>query len=238
MRANKPDFKVVCANDKAEIYLYDVIGEDFFGGISAKMFTDEMKAAKSAKVIDLHINSPGGDVFDGNAIYTQLRAHRATVNVFVDGVAASIASVIAMAGDSIEISPNGYFMIHQPTGGGGGTAQDHRQLADLLDKVTGTIAETYARKTDTKPAAWLDTMAAGEKWYTAQESIDAGLADKIGAAGNVAACAGLKLFNYRFVPEAWKLDSQSPPNPIVKPADYAERIRLLTEFNRSLNPKD
>ncbi len=199
MRAENTNFKVVCAADSAEIYLYDVIGEDFFGGISAKMFADELNKIKSVKQIDLRINSPGGSVFDGNTMYTLLKSHKANINVYIDGLAASIASVIAMAGDSIEISSTGMMMIHDPSGVSMGPAEDHRKMADLLDKIRDQIVETYAARSN-KPKDELAALMAGETWFNPQEAVDAGLADSVGADAAIAACLRPDLFKYKNLP--------------------------------------
>ncbi len=199
MRAENTNFKVVCAADSAEIYLYDVIGEDFFGGISAKMFADELNKIKSVKQINLRINSPGGSVFDGNTMFTLLKSHKANINVYIDGLAASIASVIAMAGDSIEISSTGMMMIHDPSGVSMGPAEDHRKMADLLDKIRDQIVDTYASRSS-KPRDELASLMANETWFSPQEAVDAGLADSVGADAAIAACLRPDLFKYKNMP--------------------------------------
>jgi ATP-dependent Clp protease protease subunit len=92
------------------------VGEGWFGGMSAKTFVTELQKLGKVDVINLHINSPGGSVFDGVAIYNSLKSHPARIEVDVDALAASIASVIAMAGDEIRIAENAMMMIHDPTG--------------------------------------------------------------------------------------------------------------------------
>ena len=100
------------AGDEAEILIYEDVGEGWFGGVTAKQFADELKALGSVKTINLRLNSAGGDVFDGLAIYRRLVDHPAKIVSHIDGLAASIASVIAMAGDEIRISESGFLMIH------------------------------------------------------------------------------------------------------------------------------
>ncbi len=227
MKSQKPDFKVIVNGDNATMYLYDVIGADFFGGISAKMFADELGRAKAAKQIDVRINSPGGSVFDGNTMFNLLKQSKAKINVYVDGVAASIASVIAMAGDEIEIAPNAMMMIHEPSGAEFGTAEDHRKMADLLDKVRGTLLDTYVSRTGADAQAISDMIAA-ETWLTSQESLDMGFADRIGQEQAVAAWINPKLFNYRHVPESL---TKQPENKEPEPETLSFENALRREIN-------
>lgn len=227
MRADNTNFRVVCAGDSAEIYLYDVIGNDVFGGIGAKQFADELNKAKSAKSITLRVNSPGGDVFEGFAMYSLLKAHKASIDVKVDGLAASIASVIAMAGDSIEIASSAYFMIHDPWTMAGGNATELRKQADLLDKVRDSIVETYASRTKQKPAD-LAEMMAGEKWMNATESVDFGFADSVAAEQAVAACLRPELFRYRNMPKALV----EPEAPATIPLPTADELEAIIQAKR------
>lgn len=161
--------------DSADVEIYDEIGA---WGVTAADFTAALAALpKSTKVINLRINSPGGGVFAGLAIANRLREHSATVNVTVDGVAASIASVIAMSGDTVTMGRGSQMMIHDPSGLVMGNAADMRQMADVLDKLARTsIADAYMKKAGGDEATWLDRMSA-ETWYSAEEAVAAGLAD-------------------------------------------------------------
>lgn len=168
-------YRIENATDaKAEVWIYDEIG---WFGVTATDMVDELTKI-TADSIDVHINSPGGSVFDGIAIYSTLRQHPATVNVIIDSLAASIASVIAMAGDTVTIAPNGMMMIHDGLGVAFGNAAEHRDMADLLDKVSDNIASVYAARTDQTADEWRAVML-DEKWYTADEALDAGLVDRI-----------------------------------------------------------
>jgi ATP-dependent Clp protease, protease subunit len=164
------------AND-VDLLLYDVIGEGMFGGTSAMDVVQEITAAKDANVINVRINSPGGDVFEGFAIYNALRDHAAKVIVNIDGYAASIASVIAMAGDEINIAENAMLMIHNPWAYTSGGSDDLRKQADLLDQIKGGILKSYARSGlgDVELADMMDE----ETWLDASEAIAAGLADNV-----------------------------------------------------------
>ena len=227
MRAENRQFKVICAGELAEVYLYDVIGDDMFGGISAKMFADELGKAKGAKRIDVRINSPGGDVFAGNTIYTLLKSHSAKVNVYIDGLAASIASVIAMAGDTIEISQNGMLMIHDPFGGSFGTAEEHRKLADLLDKVKDSIADTYVSRSGMNKDEAIKLMAA-ETWFTSQEALDAKLVDRVGSDLAIAACVRSDLFKFKHLPESLVAKADEADEP-------AQTVSFETDLRRKIN---
>lgn len=166
------------ADSSAEIYIYEDVGEGWFGGVSAKQFAEDLKALGKVGTIDLRINSYGGEVFDGLAIYRQLVDHPARIVAHIDGVAASIASVIAMAADEIRIAEAGFVMIHPAQGGVLGSAGDMRYMAELLDKITGSITEVYVGRTKSTAeqiAAWIEA----DTWFTADEALDAGFADVI-----------------------------------------------------------
>lgn len=187
----------------ADIWIYEEIGENFWGeGITAKRFVEDL-AALSVDHISLHINSPGGSVFDGQAIYNALQRHPASVTSHVEGLAASIASVVALAGDTVEMAANALFMIHDPYGMAMGTSADMRQMADVLDKVKSTIVGVYERKTGMDPEAILESMAA-ETWYTAAEAEAVGYADIVAAPVKAAALSRFDFVSlgYRHVPDA------------------------------------
>lgn len=154
------------------------IHDDIGGwGVSAKMFLDELRKVATPEV-NVEINSPGGDVFAGLAIYNGLRNSGKKVNVKVLGIAASAASLVAMAGDTIEMPENTFMMIHNPWTFAAGDADDLREQADLLDKIGDSLTSTYARRTG-KSAEEIQTLLAAETWFTAQEAVDAGFATAV-----------------------------------------------------------
>lgn len=169
-------FKVTAdaAGGSTRLDLYDEIG---FWGVTAADFRTAMEGITTDQ-IDMHINSPGGDVFDGIAILNLLRAHPASVNVTVDGLAASAASFIAMAGDTVAMMPNSEMMIHDASGLCIGNATDMTEMATLLNRVSNNIASVYASRGGKTAADWRTTMQ-GEQWYSADEAVDAGLADSV-----------------------------------------------------------
>lgn len=162
---------------KGEVYIYEQIGEGWFGGITAKSFMEMMKPIASVAELDIYINSPGGNVFDGIAIGNQITRHPASrKTVHIDGIAASIASVIAMSGSEIKIASNGMFMIHNPYAMCMGGADDMRKAADSLDKVRDQLLGTYVARTkgdSKKISKWMDD----ETWMTADEAVERGFAD-------------------------------------------------------------
>lgn len=173
---------VVTADGVATIRLYEPI--DSWGGwwgMSAEEMADTVDALPSnITEIRLLINSPGGDVFDGTAIFNILAAHPARVVAVVQGLAASAASFIAVTADELVMNPGSMLMIHDASAGVYGWADDMRQMADLLDKIGDNIATLYASKAGGTAAEWRERMLA-ETWYTADEAVTAGLADRVEA---------------------------------------------------------
>ncbi|WP_324681606.1 ClpP-like prohead protease/major capsid protein fusion protein [Bibersteinia trehalosi] len=190
------------ANDTAEISIYDEIG---FWGVTAQQFAKDLKAlGNNLKQINLHIHSPGGDVFDGIAIYNLLKNHPANKTVYIDGLAASMASVIAMAGNEIIMPENAMMMIHKPWGIQGGDADDMRKYADLLDKVESTLIMAYVAKTG-KSETDLAEMLKEETWLTGKECVEQGFADKLAEPLVAMACIqSKKLEDYTKMPDKIK----------------------------------
>jgi len=207
-------FEIINKADKAEIWIYEQIGEDFWtgGGITAKSFQKELSGIKASQ-IDLHINSPGGEVFDGITIYNLIKQHPANVTTYIDGLAASIASVIALAGDSVIMAENALYMIHNPWGFAMGDATEMRKTADLLDKVAGSLVTAYTSKTG-KPDDDIQTLLDAETWMTAQEAKDAGFIDEISEQMDMAACAkfipAMQKAKFKNIPENLSGNKQTP----------------------------
>lgn len=159
----------------ADIYIYDEIGG---WGISARRFTEDLLSMGNLSHINLHIHSPGGEVFDGIAIYNQLKNHSATITVYIDGLAASMASVIAMVGDTVIMPKNAMMMIHKPWGVSWGDANDMREYADLLDKLENVLIPAYVAKTG-KTTEEITAMLEQETWLDGDECVEHGFADKV-----------------------------------------------------------
>lgn len=165
------------AQDEVEVSIYDEIGA---WGVDAKTFVNEIRGI-TAKRINVRLNTPGGDVFDGTAIHNALRAHPAEVVVHIEGVAASAGSFIALAGDEVRMANNAYYMIHNASGGVFGGADDMRTYASLLEKINGNIASMYAAKSGKDPDHYRELMDA-ETWFTSDEALAEGLIDTVYAA--------------------------------------------------------
>jgi len=161
--------------EEASIYIFDEIG---MWGTTAQGFVDQLNAVTSPK-ITVYLNSPGGEVFDGIAIHTALAMSKAHVTTFVTGVAASAASFIAMAGDTIKMARNATMMIHDASGLAWGNATTMRAEADLLDKLSLNIADMYAMQAGGTAEEWFAKIENSEVWYTGQEALAAGLIDEI-----------------------------------------------------------
>lgn len=179
MKKKKKFYSIKAKGDKqAEILLYDEIGNGFFGGVGAKEFVKDLTALGALSEINLRINSPGGSVFEGMAIYNALVRNKAKVNVHVDGLAASIASVIAMAGDEINIAENALMMIHNPWTLAMGDSDELRKNAELLDKLRDSMLALYVKRTTSDEKAISDMLNA-ETWLNAEEAKETGFADNI-----------------------------------------------------------
>lgn len=189
------------ANQEADIYIYEDVGDSWFGGVTAKQFADDLKAVGAVTKINLRINSYGGDVFDGLAIYRLLAEHTATVISHIDGVAASIASVIAMAGSEIRIGEAAQIMIHEAWGVAMGNAEDLRRTADRLETINGSISDIYVARTGNTTSKVRDWMTA-ETWLVGREAVDNGFADSV--VENIKIAARLDPAKHRFkrVPSA------------------------------------
>jgi len=160
------------------ITIYEPIGFDFFeGGMTAKRFRGILRRVKD-RTITVKINSPGGDVFEAVAIYNEMLSSERVFNVEITGLAASAASLIAMAGDSVHIGRNAFVMIHNACAVAIGDRPVMQQMADTLDQIDTAIAETYAERAGGDPADWLGAMEK-ETWYRGSAAVEAGLADSV-----------------------------------------------------------
>jgi ATP-dependent protease ClpP protease subunit len=201
---------------EADIYLLDEIGGF---GVMAGDFIRDLKSIK-ARRINLHINSPGGDIFEGITIYTALKQARAEIVSRVDGLAASAASVVAMAGDKVIMAPHTYIMIHPAQGLTIGNAEDHRKMGDLLDMLTANIADVYAEKAGGTQDEWKERMTA-ESWYGAEEAVAIGLADEVGD-GEGQISNSFDLSRFKNVPAALLARMQAPEDEKEEePVDWA-----------------
>ena len=206
---------------EAEIWIYDEIGLDFWSGegLSAKQFQKDIAALGEVETITVHINSPGGSVFDGNTMYNVLKQHKARIVVTIDGLAASIASVIAMAGDEINIAENAMMMIHEGWAMAIGPASELRAVADTLEKVNDSIVIAYMTHAKVDEEQIIALMAA-ETWMSAEDAIGYGLADQITESLDIAAHFDMEKFKFKNIPKGISNANAEPATP--KPAEVVE----------------
>ena len=182
MKENWYNIQSKVSSDIVDVYIFDEIGTF---GINAQSFIDEIKAFKNSP-INLHINCVGGDVFDGMAIYNILKKRTAKTTVYIEGIAASMGSVIALAADTVIMSENSLFMIHNAWGGAMGEAKELKKTANLLEKISNEIADIYIKKTNL-PYDRVKEMMDEETWLNADEALELGFIDSISDAIKVAA---------------------------------------------------
>lgn len=229
-------------HNSATISIYDEIGA---WGVSASDFISDLKSLGDVSDLEIHINSAGGNVFDGMAIYNNLKSHKAQKTVYVDGLAASMASVIAMAGDLIVMPENSMMMIHNPWTMAAGDAEELRKNADLLDQVKKSLITAYRRsgKSDQEISDIMDA----ETWYTGSEAVEQGFADETTEA--VAIAASFDLSKFGNVPESAaavavkpkakeseKMTIKNEPTATAPVADVNElRAQLIAENQKRVD---
>ncbi|MBZ7135868.1 ClpP-like prohead protease/major capsid protein fusion protein [Klebsiella grimontii] len=219
--------KAASDGSSATINIYEEIGG---WGITAQQFSEDLKALGDISHISLHIHSPGGDVFDGIAIYNLLSKHPAKITVQIDGLAASMASVIAMAGDRIVMPENAMMMIHKPWGISGGNANDMRDYAELLDKVENVLIPAYARKTG-KSAEALASLLEDETWMDGRECVAQGFADELLPAVSAMACLESKrIEDFEHMPNALKGMITNPKGSTTSTVPEQNRINGIKDL--------
>lgn len=225
---------------RGEVLIYDRIGQGFFDddGVGAKNFAKDLKAMGELSQLDIRINSPGGSVFEGLAIYNQLRAHAAVKTVYVDGLAASIASVIAMAGDEIIMPSNALMMIHDPAGFAMGTAADFEKMVDTLNKIKEVVVNVYTNRSGLDREK-IEILMSEETWMTASEAVLLGFATHQTEAVKVAASFDLSM--YRNSPDEMTSSRDLPDGAVPgfigggvmprrsQPTEVIDEIRSILE---------
>ncbi len=215
-----------------ELLIYGDIGDSWWDdSVTAKEVVEQLQAVDSEEIL-VRINSYGGSVTDGLAIYNALKRHNALVTVAVEGVAVSIASLIAMSADTIEISANALFMVHAPWGSTSGNSKDMRDFADVLDKYAESMASSYMAKSGKSRDDILALLTDGEDhWYSAQEAVDEGFADVLTDELEIAA-SGFDLSRFKQIPAAAAaLNKPTPAPQVVKkqPAPVAAKPQTTEE---------
>jgi len=217
------EFKASSAEGETDLFIYDVIA---WWGVHAAQFAQDLQKITTPK-INSHINSPGGNVFDGIAISNVLKAHPAQVTTYIDGWAASIASIIALAGDKIVMAKNAWFMIHNPWALIAGDARDLRKEADVLDGIGEKMRETYmdySGKSAEQVQAWMDE----EKWFNAEKAVEAGFAHEITGKSETNASFDISIFDN--VPDCIKKRHQATTKPTER---ELEQILRDSGFSRA-----
>jgi ATP-dependent Clp protease protease subunit len=219
------------AKDEADLYLYEEIGESGWGDSkSAKQFKKDLDALGDIKTLNIYINSPGGGVFDGMAIYNILKRHKAYKTVYVDGLAASIASVIALAGDKVIIPSNAFFMIHRCWAITWGNKNDMFKMAEELEKIDEGIINVYQAKTGlSRPE--IEQLMDEETWMTGEEAKEYGFADEVEKEKKVAASINgdFAIFNGKqFNIKDYKYKNL-PKLAVEEPAEGEPKEKSVTE---------
>jgi ATP-dependent Clp protease, protease subunit len=213
--SNTPNIEGITISAKgedAEIMIYNTIGDSFFSeSLTAKAFADQLNGLKNVKRLNVRMNSPGGSVFDANAIYNTLKSHKAEVTVTIEGASLSAASIVAMAGDKIRMAKNGFMMIHDPYTYTKGNAKDMRGTAKMLDKIKSAMIETYTERTK-QEASLIDNMMTDETWMTATEAKALGFIDEI--IDQPAVAANFDADRFGKVPEEFRLLLASANQPV------------------------
>ena len=237
-RAAKDDPKT------GELLLYGIIESTSWWGdeVTPRQFKKDLDALGEIDVLNVYINSPGGDVFASQAIYSMLKRQKCQVMVYVDGLAASGASIVAMAGDKVYMPRNAMMMIHNPWTWGGGFAEDFRKMADDLDKIRESLIAVYAEKSGQDREKIIELLDA-EFWMTAEEALEYGFIDEIEEAKQVAAClkSGILVVNgqemdlsrYKNPPKLGLLPQDLPPEPPPNPTAEDEQAQSLLSLLRA-----
>lgn len=217
---------IVRNGSEATIYIYDVI--DAFWGVSAMSVVDAIAQAGDAKVLHVHINSPGGDVFEGRAIMAAINRFEGKTIAHIDSLCASAATSIALACNEVEMSDGAFFMIHNASGMVWGDKTAMRERADLLEKVEDAIIKDYVAKTGKDPEqimAWMDAVT----WFTATEAIENGFVDRMASAAAAKNTWNLSAFTNApasLLPVQAENEIRADKNPAMTVAN-TNRLRLL-----------
>lgn len=209
MTTPRETLNVVVNADIATVYLYDMVGG--WDGVQAKDFVQTLNSI-DAKHINLRINSPGGSVFDGRAMATAIKEHPATVTAYIDGLAASAASWIAIAANSVVMAEGSFMMIHNAQAGVLGDRRDMLSMAGTLEQLDNSFVADYVAKSG-KSAQQIGDWMNAETWFAAQDAVDQGFADRVETgkqAGN-----RWNLTAYRNAPQELLEEKEPPPAPLV-----------------------
>lgn len=217
-------YRMEVKDSVADVYIYDEIS---WFGVSADQFVKDLQEIE-ADTIRLHLNTPGGSIFDGIAIYNALKQHKAKVESYIEGLAASSGSIVALAGDKVYMAENAFYMIHEPWVLTVGDSAELRKTAGLLDKISGVMVNTYMKvsgKDEKQIKEWLQA----ETWFTAEEAKEAGFVDEI--TDEIEADASHDLSVYDNVPGKLVNDFEKHSQP-EKEKVAANKTRQIRESMR------
>lgn len=218
-----PAFSAKSSGDSLSLDIMDVIGNDWFGnGVTGQAVSDAIKNAASYKSITLNINSPGGDLFEGVAIHNLLKATGKPVNVNVLGLAASAASLVAMAGDTCTMQLGSQMMIHRALAMAAGFSDDMRKMADTLDQVSDSAADLYVARTGLSKDKVLDMMKA-ETWMSADQAKANGFATAV-SKDQAKVSNSFDLSMFRNVPA--ELKNEAEPEVVVEVETPKEEVEV------------
>ena len=215
---------------ETEVTIFDEIGGF---GVSADQFISDLQKIPADHKILLRIHSPGGEVFDGNAIATAL-SRRGNVEVQIEGIAASMATLISLAGSPVKMAQNGFYMIHNPWGAAMGDAEELRKQAELLDRIRANMVNAYAAKSGQSPeqiGEWMDA----ETWFTAEQALEAGFVDEVTDRLDLAASATRfdRLAKFRHAPAALLTPTPERMTENENPEAPVEEIPAATVVSES-----
>lgn len=226
------------AQNKGEIYIYgDIVSTKWDDSdVTAIDFKKELDSLGDVKEIDVHINSAGGNVFEGHVIYNMLKTHKAKINVYVDALAASIASVIAMSGDTIFMHKNSFLMIHNSWIMTVGNSRELRETADLLDKTDASSNHAYLDKATNISEEELKQLLEAETWLTADEALEKGFVDEIlGANQTAASISKESAQRFKTVPDDIKQDidndQEKNKNGFISKEEQEYRDKVIQQCN-------
>jgi len=235
--SNQPWFEVKNVSESsADLYLYDVIGEDWNGNGGAKDWVAKIKAL-TGKHINLHINSPGGSVFDASAIVMALGTHNGGVTAHIDGLAASAASWVALAADKVLMSDTGRFMMHNASAMSWGDSRVMRKTADLLDSLNATIAEAYKKRAKGKKDEDIRNAMDAETWLSAAEAQAWGFVDEVVTGIKATNCANAEIaaaLGFKNAPQEIFNQPAHPAPAAHSPVKPAAWYRKRQELNKRL----
>ena len=225
-------YKISAQEETAEISIFGDVGASWWGdSVTLADFKKDFDAIKDRDSIKLMINSPGGDVWDGMGIYNLISSVRQKVTVEVMGLAASIASIIALSGNELIMGESSYFMIHRPWSFSMGTSDELRKDAGLLDKIEDQLVAIYEQHTAMTEDE-LKTAMSEETWYTADEAVEIGFAAGVADYGQMAASYDISRYKYAHVP-AEMAEDEKPSEPPSNIRDFEEHVRDMGYSKRT-----